>query len=77
MTSAPLTKTPEDNEIYFSKLKKLYDEIKNENDNQDNNINFEILSMGMSNDYKYAIKCGSNEIRIGTDIFGARDYSKN
>jgi len=36
---------------------------------------FDILSMGMSNDYKTAVKCGSNMVRLGSTIFGARDYS--
>ena len=35
------------------------------------------LSMGMSGDLELAIACGSTEIRIGTDIFGARDYPSN
>ncbi|MCQ2976707.1 MAG: YggS family pyridoxal phosphate-dependent enzyme [archaeon] len=76
MTSAPYTNAPEENIIYFKKLKSLYDDIKNKNDNIDNNINFNTLSMGMSNDYKEAILSGSNEIRIGTDIFGKRNYNK-
>lgn len=77
MTSAPYTNTPEDNKVYFNLLKKLYDEIKEENDSFKNNINFNTLSMGMSNDYKEAIECGSTEIRVGTDIFGARNYNKD
>ena len=77
MTSAPYTNAPEENIIYFKKLKSLYDDIKNKNDNIDNNINFNTLSMGMSNDYKEAIECGSTEIRVGTDIFGARNYNKD
>ena len=40
------------------------------------NIRVEILSMGMSDDYQDAITCGSTMIRVGTAIFGARDYSK-
>lgn len=36
---------------------------------------FDILSMGMSNDYKIAIKCGANMVRLGSTIFGAREYS--
>ena len=41
------------------------------------NINMDILSMGMSDDYADAIACGSTMIRVGTAIFGARDYSNN
>lgn len=39
-------------------------------------INFSILSMGMSGDYMIGVRNGSTEVRIGTAIFGARDYSK-
>jgi len=39
------------------------------------NFKPEILSMGMSGDYKIAISCGSNMIRVGSSIFGARNYS--
>ena len=39
------------------------------------NINMEILSMGMSGDYENAILCGSNMVRVGTGIFGARHYA--
>lgn len=38
--------------------------------------NFEFLSMGMSGDWKICIECGSNLIRLGTSIFGARSYNK-
>ncbi len=40
------------------------------------NISMEILSMGMTDDFEDAIACGSTMIRVGTAIFGARDYSK-
>ena len=43
----------------------------------DHKYNLNILSMDMTNDYKIAISEGSNLIRIGTKIFGPRDYSKN
>ena len=46
----------------------LYNQIKGNDDN------FEILSMGMSNDYELAIECGSNMVRIGSSIFGSRNY---
>ena len=52
----------------FKKLKQLFDEFKEEiND-------FSILSMGMSNDYRIALEEGSNMIRIGSKIFGKRNY---
>ena len=52
----------------FVHAKKIFDEI-NKRDKS-----FEILSMGMSNDYKIAIECGSNMIRLGSLIFGERNY---
>tara|TARA_Y100000766_G_scaffold65903_1_gene55202 strand:+ start:169 stop:822 length:654 start_codon:yes stop_codon:yes gene_type:complete len=52
----------------FIYAKNIFDEISS----IDNN--FEILSMGMSNDYNLAIECGSNMIRIGSLIFGNRNY---
>ena len=52
----------------FQKLKKCYDEINNTHD-------FSILSMGMSGDYKLGIQCGSTMIRVGSAIFGERNYS--
>jgi pyridoxal phosphate enzyme (YggS family) len=58
----------------FLYLKKIFDDIKYKY--HENNINVTTLSMGMSGDYKLAIECGSNMIRIGSSIFGARNYSK-
>ena len=52
----------------FVDAKKIFDEINNRDKS------FEILSMGMSNDYKIAIECGSNMIRLGSLIFGERNY---
>ena len=54
----------------FLSLKSLFDQFKNTFHLP--NVQFEILSMGMSNDYPIAIECGSNAIRIGTLIFGER-----
>jgi hypothetical protein len=51
----------------FDYLKTIFDELK-----FDFNENFEIISMGMSGDYKEAIEAGSNMIRIGSSIFGVR-----
>ncbi len=53
----------------FSSLSNLFNEIKS------TNSNFSILSMGMSGDYKLAIDCGSTMIRVGSSIFGARNYA--
>lgn len=59
----------ESNRFYFKKSKEIFEYLKNK---KYKNIKMEILSMGMSNDYKVAIEEGSNMIRIGTGIFGSR-----
>ena len=73
MCIAPFEDNPEDAGQYFAAVKKLYDEYAKV---QHPNLDFKYLSMGMSNDFEVAIENGSNLIRIGTSIFGARDYSK-
>ena len=65
MCVAPNTNNPEENIKYFNKLKELA-----------NKFSLDVLSMGMTNDYLYAVKCGSTYIRVGTGIFGPRDYTK-
>lgn len=65
MTVAPHVENPEEVRKYFRKLKEI-----------NNSLNLNILSMGMSGDYKIAIEEGSTYIRIGTGIFGARNYNK-
>ena len=72
MTVAPFTENPEDNRQFFSRLKQLSVDIKQKNIN---NVNMDILSMGMSGDYKVAIEEGATLIRVGTGIFGERNYS--
>lgn len=66
-----------DNEIQirneFSALKKLFDSIAN---SERDNIRMEFLSMGMSGDFEVAIQCGSNMIRVGSLLFGERNYIK-
>tara|TARA_B110000858_G_scaffold40626_5_gene46239 strand:+ start:27396 stop:28058 length:663 start_codon:yes stop_codon:yes gene_type:complete len=66
------TFTKNENQITneFSILKKLFDQIKKES----NLFHFDILSMGMSGDFKIALKEGSNMIRLGTVLFGERNY---
>ena len=73
MCIAPFEDNPEDAGVYFEDVKKLYDEY-GKIDHP--NLDFKYLSMGMSNDFEVAIEAGSNLIRVGTMIFGARDYSK-
>lgn len=65
------TFTDDENQIKkeFLNLKKLFDEL-----NQQQPL--ETLSMGMSDDFPIAIECGANSVRVGSAIFGRRDYSK-
>ncbi len=72
MTIAPFVENPEDNRSVFADLHKLYVDIKEKNID---NGTVSILSMGMTNDYEVAIEEGATMVRIGTGIFGARDYS--
>lgn len=62
--------TDEENRIYFKKTREIFDKLSKE---KYNNITMEILSMGMTNDYKIALEEGSNLIRIGEGIFGKRN----
>lgn len=64
MCVAPNTEHPEENVKYFELLKSIAKQL-----------NLSILSMGMTNDYIYACQCGASYIRVGTAIFGKRDYS--
>lgn len=61
----------EEQKKYFEMMKDLFEEYKKE---ETDNFRMEILSMGMSGDYEEAVKNGSNMVRIGTRIFGKRDY---
>jgi hypothetical protein len=72
MTIAPYVENQEENRIYFNKLKKLAVDISNENID---NITMEILSMGMTGDYPVAISEGATYVRVGTGIFGIRNYT--
>ncbi len=73
MTVAPETDNPEENRAYFREIRQLSFDIKNKNYN---NVSMEILSMGMTGDYEIAIEEGSTMVRVGTGIFGARNYNK-
>lgn len=57
----------------FQQLKLIFDELRNAYKEQ--TAHFNILSMGMSSDYKTAIECGSTMVRIGSTLFGARNYN--
>ncbi len=72
MTIAPYVENPEDNRIYFRKLKQLSVDIKGKNID---NINMNVLSMGMTGDYPVAVEEGATCVRVGTGIFGHRDYT--
>ena len=72
MTIAPFVDDPEKNRTIFRDLHKLYVDIKEKNID---NGTVSILSMGMTNDYEVAIVEGATMVRIGTGIFGARNYS--
>ncbi|KXZ39573.1 hypothetical protein SAMN05661008_01237 [Alkalithermobacter thermoalcaliphilus JW-YL-7 = DSM 7308] len=73
MTMAPYTQDKEDTRIYFRKLKELSLKI---SDMKLENMYMDYLSMGMSNDYTVAIQEGSNMIRLGTVLFGERNYEE-
>lgn len=73
MTVAPYVENPEKNRPIFRKLYELSVDIQKQNLD---NISTSILSMGMSNDYQIAIEEGATMVRVGTAIFGNRDYSK-
>jgi pyridoxal phosphate enzyme (YggS family) len=91
MTVAPYVENPEKNREYFMKLRQLYVDIKTKNDDNicDGSFlpetaskirksfeYFDTLSMGMTGDFEVAIEEGATMVRIGTGIFGERDYSK-
>lgn len=73
MSIVPYASNTEEVRPYFRKMKEIFDSLKN---STYENINMNYLSMGMTNDYVVAIEEGSNMVRVGTGIFGERDYSK-
>lgn len=73
MTVAPFVEDPEENRKVFRSLKKLSVDIAAKNIN---NVTMSVLSMGMTNDYEVAVEEGATMVRVGTAIFGARDYSR-
>lgn len=74
MTIAPFVDNEEENRVYFQKLKQLSVDIMRKN--VDNRIISEELSMGMTGDYTVAVEEGATYVRVGTGIFGERDYKK-
>ena len=71
MTIAPYVDNQEENRQYFSKLKQLSVDINSKNID---NVNMNVLSMGMTGDYAVAIEEGATCVRVGTGIFGERQY---
>lgn len=72
MTIAPYVENPEENRAVFAQLRKLSVDIANKNID---NISVNILSMGMTGDFEVAIEEGATMIRVGTAIFGERNYN--
>lgn len=71
MTIAPYTTDPEENRPVFRTLKKLAVDIKKKNID---NVCMDVLSMGMTGDYQVAVEEGATLVRVGTGIFGERNY---
>lgn len=72
MTIAPFVENAEDNRLYFREIKQLSVDIKNQNID---NVSMDVLSMGMTGDYEVAIEEGATLVRVGTGIFGERNYN--
>ena len=72
MTVAPYVADPEENRKVFQDMHHIYVDIQDKNID---NVSMSVLSMGMTNDYEVAISEGANLVRIGTGIFGARQYT--
>ncbi len=73
MAIPPICQNPGDNDKFFQEICNLSVDITRK---KYDNVSMEILSMGMSDDYASAIACGSTMIRVGTAIFGARNYTQ-
>lgn len=72
MTIAPFVENPEENRPYFQRLRKLSVDI---GAKKVDNVTMSILSMGMTNDYEVAVEEGATMVRVGTGLFGARNYA--
>ncbi len=72
MTIAPYVVDSEENRPYFRKIRELSVDIERENID---NVSMSVLSMGMTGDYQVAIEEGATMVRVGTGIFGARNYN--
>ena len=72
MAIAPIVDEPEQARPYFARMKQLFDGLE-----ENEQVSRQWLSMGMSGDYQVAIEEGANLVRIGSSIFGQRDYGRN
>jgi hypothetical protein len=72
MTIAPYVENPEENRTFFREIRQLSVDIRNQNID---NICMDVLSMGMTGDYMVAIEEGATLVRVGTGIFGERNYN--
>ena len=72
MTIAPYVEDPEENRSVFRNLRKLSVDIREKNFD---NVTMNVLSMGMTGDYEVAIEEGATHVRVGTGIFGERNYN--
>ncbi len=73
MTMGPRFGNPEDSRPYFVETRKIFEKVKRFNLP---NIEMKYLSMGMTNSYKIAVEEGASVVRLGSKIFGERDYEK-
>lgn len=64
---------PSQSDIFLGRMQELYNDLR---DNKIEGTDMQVLSMGMTHDYAEAVKYGSTLVRIGTGLFGARDYSR-
>ncbi len=72
MAIPPICEFAQENRKFFDNMRNIFLDIRSKNID---NISMDILSMGMSDDYQEAIKCGANMIRVGSALFGARNYN--
>ena len=73
MAIPPVCAAPEENRPFFLRMQQLF--VDNGRKKYDN-VSMDFLSMGMSGDYTEAVACGANLVRVGSAIFGPRDYSR-
>lgn len=71
MTVAPFIENPEHVRMVFRSLKTLFEDLKNIDIP---NVRMDHLSMGMTHDFEVAVEEGATMVRVGTGIFGARNY---